>query len=406
MDLNFDVVIVGAGPAGATAAICLSESNLKVALIDKSEFPRDKVCGDGLSPDIYNQLKVLPGNIAEEYMSLQEKLFCNGVKIVAPNNEEATVRFHNPDLHSYSSTRTDFDNLLFQNAAKKSNVETFTGSGVTEIKSDKNHHLLVLGDGTEIKAKMVVGADGAHSVVASQLGGIRIDRDHHYAGLRVYFENVTGLAHDVELHFLKEILPGYLWIIPLPGNRANVGIGMLSSYISEKKVNLKQVLEHALKTSPVLAPRFADAKALETIKGMGLPLGSRKLSRSGDRYLLLGDAGHLIDPFTGEGIGNAIRSARIAADHIQEAFKVNQFDAAFNKAYDAEIKRRMMGEMRFSIFAARLMKKPVVANFVVKRLLQNAAIHQLIYTGLNPNAILRTISKRKFYGDIFRKVAL
>lgn len=406
MSLIFDVVIVGAGPAGSTAAICLSESNLRVALIDKSEFPRDKICGDGMSPDIYNQLKILPGNIGEEYLNLPQKQFCNGAKIVAPNNEEAIVRVDNPELLAYTITRTDFDNLLFQNAAKKKNVESFTGSGVKTIISGDEFHTALLGDGTMIQARMILGADGAHSVVASQLGGIKMERDHHYAGLRVYYENVSSVTTDVELHFIKDVLPGYLWIIPLQGNRANVGIGMLSSYISEQNVNLKQVLERALKESPVLAHRFKEAKALETIKGMGLPLASRKIARSGHRYLLLGDAGHLIDPFTGEGIGNAIRSARIAADHIQDAFKGNKFDAEFNKAYDAEINRRMMGEIRVSILATRLMRTTFIANFIVKRLLQNAAVHQILYTGLDPKKVGRLLLNGQFYGNIFRKVAL
>ena len=90
--------------------------------------------------------------------------------------------------------------------------------------------------------------------------------------------------------------------------KANVGIGMLSSHISQKKINLKVVLQKLIETHPQLKDRFINAKALESIKGFGLPLGSKKRRLSGDRYVLTGDAASLIDPFSGEGIGNAIRS--------------------------------------------------------------------------------------------------
>ena len=91
---------------------------------------------------------------------------------------------------------------------------------------------------------MIGGADGAQSVVARQLGSFRPDREHYSAGLRVYYEGIASFQESnfIELHFFKDVLPGYLWIFPLPNNRANVGIGVLSSVVSKKKMNLKTVL--------------------------------------------------------------------------------------------------------------------------------------------------------------------
>lgn len=401
---HFDVAIVGAGPAGTTTAICLSESNLRVALIDKAVFPRDKVCGDALSPDVCNQLKILPGNIYDEFTKFKEKHLYAGFTLLASNGSEVTFDLRDREIEAFVSERKDFDYLMFKNAASKDNVEVFEGSGVKTIEPGETGVSLILSDDIQIKASMIVGADGAHSVVASQLGNIKMDRDHHCGGVRLYYENVSGLKNNIELHYIEELLPGYLWIFPLSNNRANVGLGMQSSYVSKNKVNLKKVLADAISTHPVLSKRFENAVALETIKGMGLPMGSRKLERSGDRYLLLGDAAYLIDPLTGEGIGNAIRSGRIAADHLINAFKANRFDATFNLAYDAEIKRRMQGELNLSTWIARLMFNKRLVRFSFKYICSFQGIQNVVLTGFNPAGMLRLIRKPSFYLTFFKKV--
>lgn len=400
---SFDIAIVGAGPAGATTAIALSESNLRVALIDKSTFPRDKICGDALSPDIYKQLTTLPGSIAKEFLEMAEKLPLSGFKIIAPNHAEAAFKLQDDNLKMFVSKREDFDNLLFSSAAAKKNVTVFTGVAAKTIETKEDGVRVILKNGEEINATMVLGADGAHSIVASQLGGIKLDRNHHSGGLRVYYENVSGLDDSIELHFIEEVLPGYLWIFPLKDNRANVGLGMLSSHISENNVNLKQVLKEAIDNHPNLSKRFENATALESYKGMGLPMGSRHMKRSGDRFLLLGDAGYLIDPLTGEGIGNAIRSGRVAAEHVLKAFEANRFDADFNLRYDREIKRRMQGELNFSHRIAGWFSNPKLANFIVKHVLNRVGVQQMVNTGLNPRTIRKLLAKPSFYVTFFKR---
>lgn len=405
MTHHFDVAIVGAGPAGASTAICLSESNLRVALIDKAEFPRDKVCGDGLTPDVYNQLKLLPGTIGKEFQASTYKQACDGLKLFGPYGKHTDIAIPEERMLIHTSRREDLDNLLFTNAAAKGNVTDFQGAGVDEIRSEDGGHTLELSDGTQISAKMVVGADGAHSVVASKLGGVKMDRNHHFGGLRVYYENISDLENSLEIYYLEELLPAYLWIFPLPNNRANVGLGMSSAEIAKKKVNLRKVLKDAIANHPVLSKRFENAVALETIKGMGLPVGSRKLRRSGDGYLLLGDAGYLINPLTGEGVANAIRSGRIAAEHLINAFKANRFDSAFNKAYDAEIKRRMGGELRLSAWVAKRMFNKRFINFSISYVLALQGVHNLILAGFTTSSTLRLMRKPSFYLTFFKKVA-
>lgn len=381
----FDVVIVGAGPAGSSCAIKLAHSGLRVALLDKATFPRDKTCGDALSVDVINQLPMLSANLAAEFEKMQDKIASYGVKIFSPDHNHIDIPFiyKGNKSHGYISTRLSFDNLLFCEAKQTKNVSVFENCTVSGVEVKDNKTFVQTTSGT-FEATVIVGADGAHSIVSKYLGDIKVEKTHYSAGLRVYYENVASFHEEnfIELHFFKDILPGYLWIFPLAGNKANVGIGMLSSAVSQKKVNLKETLTNLLKTHPHLTERFKDAKPLETIKGYGLPLGSKKRNLSGERFLLTGDAAALIDPFSGEGIANAIRSGRVAADHLIVCFKQQNFTAAFNKAYDKEIYRRMWNEFKISRTLQHVVRYPRLFNFVIKKARQSKYLQKFLTEAL------------------------
>ncbi len=248
-------------------------------------------------------------------------------------------------------------------------------------------------------AKFVIGADGANSIVNRQLAKNEIDKNHHCAGLRQYFENVSGFhpQNHIELHFYKDLLPGYFWIFPLADNKANVGLGMLSSEVAQKNINLKEKLQDIIQNHPNVRERFKNAVPLEEIKGFGLPIGSQKKKLSGNRFLLLGDAANLIDPFTGEGIGNAIRSGRIAAEHCLRAFSENKFNAEFNKKYDREIYKKMWPELRIGRSLQKMLKYPWLFNFLVKKANKNEALQQLLTSMLDNVDLKKELLKPRFY---------
>jgi geranylgeranyl reductase family protein len=392
---QFDVAIIGAGPAGSTTAISLHQSGLKVALIDKDAFPRDKVCGDALSPDVVSQLNMLPLDSGALFDQFEEKIWCNAVRFISPNYSFADLKLNSTNLTGYVSPRLNFDHFLYRQAIKSDSVTDFTGSAVNSLTRTSEGIEVTLNTERKLIAKMIVGADGAHSIVSRSFQKEAIDKDHHCAGLRQYYENVTGFSEDnaVELHFYKELLPGYFWIFPLPGNRANVGLGMLSSYVAKRKPNLKMLLQDLISNHPNVKDRFKNAHPLEEIKGFGLPLGSKKRHISGDRFLLLGDAASLINPLSGEGIANAIRSGRVAADHIGEAFQKKRFDASFNLQYDQEIYRRMWGELRLNYWIQIAMRNPRICNLIVKHGINSPFIQNLVLSGFNANQL-----KPKFLG--------
>lgn len=398
---DFDLIIVGAGPAGFACAYELRNQDLKIAIIDQATFPRDKICGDALSADVVNQLYRMDQTLGEKFESFAQKIDSHGVRFVAPNHTSLEINYQNPhhgNAAGYISKRIDFDYFLFQEIEKQPNVKIFQAEKMLDI-SRSADGVEVKTDQRQISAPLIVGADGAHSVVNRKLGNIKVEKDHYCAGIRQYYEGVSGFNKDqhIELHFYKELLPGYFWIFPLPNGQANVGLGMLSSAVSKKKINLKLALKELIESKPHLKERFQHANPLEKSQGFGLPIGSKKRPISGERFLLLGDAASLIDPFTGEGIGNALRSGRIASEYIIKAFENQDFTANFLKQYDHMVYHKMWNELRISRQLQKLLRYPKLFNFVVNKANHNSSVRTLLSSMLDNVDLKKELVKPRFY---------
>ena len=404
MDHDFDVVIVGAGPAGCTCAYLLAGKGLNIALIEKSIFPRDKVCGDALSPDVINQLNLINPQWIEQFQKSVAKKPSEGIRLIAPNFRMLDINFNQPEglkLDGFVAKRIDFDHFMFNQIKRLQDITIFQGQKVESLERNREEINIFTND-HKIKCKMVMGADGAQSVVNRALSDNKIDKKHYCAGVRQYFSGIEGMEHNkIELHFYRELLPGYFWIFSLPNNQANVGMGMLSDEISRNKIDLKEMLRSLLSNHPNLKDRFRNALPLEEIKGFGLPIGSRKVQCSGDGFLLLGDAACLIDPFTGEGIGNAIRSGRIAAKHLLKAFTEKRFDAAFNKSYDQKLYSKMWAELRISRKMQMLLRYPWIFNLLVKKAERNESLHHLLTSMITDPDLRKELRKPSFYAKLF-----
>lgn len=378
-----------------------------MAILDKAEFPRDKICGDALSLDVINQLSFLSENLVSSFESFSFKIPSSGVRIFSPDHKSIDIPFVQNGIEKcgYICKRKDFDNILFQELKRTNQVTIFENCNVKNIAYSENGARIETTKGN-FEGKMLVGADGAYSIVARRLGKIKVDPKHYCSGLRMYYENVqsNNEKNYIELYFLKDILPGYLWIFPMPDNKANVGIGMLSSVITKKKINLKNTLQKSISENPLLKDRLKNAISVETPQGYSLPLGSKKRTISGEHFILLGDAAGLIDPFTGEGIANAIRSGRVAAEHLIKCFEKNSFTALFNQSYDKEIYRRMWKEFQVSNTLQKLSKHAGLFNFVVKKANQSKKIRQFLIEGMadveKKGNLIKQIS---LYKTIFKK---
>ncbi len=406
-NMEVNVLIVGAGPAGSSLSLFLCKEKIPHLIIDKAIFPRDKVCGDALSGKVIDVLKKLnPTYLNEIYEGKDRFTGSYGVKFAAPNGKFIDIPFKknlealaNPP--GFIVKRVDFDNLLFRQI--DSSVATvFQDCMIKELKTvERGMDCLLEKDGKEIRviAKLVVGAEGDRSIVAKKLSSIHKEDEHYCAGLRAYYKGVTGFHEKnfIELHFLKELLPGYLWIFPLPNGEANVGVGMLSKEVSRGKINLKKVMLEAIERNPTIRDRFANAVLVDDIRGWGLPLGSKKRKISGSHFLLTGDAASLIDPFTGEGIGNAMVSGMLAAKQVKRSLTANRFDEKFLSEYDDEVYKTLWSELKLSHTLQRLSKYPWLFNYVVSKASRNEELRDTITCMFDDLNIRDRLRSPRFY---------
>ena len=322
MDYDFDVAIIGGGPSGATCALYAKRLGLRVILVDKKKFPRDKICGDAISGKSVTYLREL-GLI--DALEAQPQVRANGVTFSSPNGTVATIPFTPPnadhDSFGYVCRREIFDNVLFQ--AAKNQVDTLEAFTVEDLIVTNGQVCGITGknrstQALKITAKVVAGADGFHSIVARKLGFYEHDPRHWVVATRAYYHGVKNRTDAIEIHFVKDILPGYFWIFPLENGLVNVGIGMLHSELKKRKISLRKA-HLAATESDFFRDRFRDARLIGNIVGWNLPVGSKRRKVHGNGFVLLGDAAGLIDPFSGEGIGNGMCSGKIAAEVLAGA---------------------------------------------------------------------------------------
>lgn len=362
--LLYDIVISGAGPSGTACALALKNSGLKVAVIEKDSFPRDKVCGDAIPTTARKVLQSLSDSYLEKLESFPKKLKISGCRVVAPNLQFCDVHFK---LGGYTATRIDFDNFMYNLAKDNSGADFYTNESVSSVAVYKDHVEIKTSNGKTFQSKIAIGCDGAHSVLNKMLTPTKMDPMHHSGAVRAYYRNIAGTDPGLmEIHFLKDFLPGYFWIFPLRDNMANVGFGVLTKTASEGKMNLRKSLEEIVLNSPVLKERFLNANLIGEIKGFGLPLGSRKVVMSGNRFMLSGDAASLIDPATGEGIGNAMLSGKLAATMAISCFKENNFTASFMKSYDDTVYEKLWNDLRNKYYIQRIINnRQWMVNFFI-----------------------------------------
>ncbi|TAH42258.1 MAG: geranylgeranyl reductase family protein [Bacteroidetes bacterium] len=410
-EIETEVLIVGAGPAGISTSFFLSQKKIPHILIDKAVFPRDKICGDALSGKVVQELNRIDSNLIDEIEADKLNFIGSyGVKFVSPGGQAVDIPFKT-DLSSlknapgYISPRINFDNFLVKKLV--SGYSTFLENTSLEniVRNDDGiiAELLNHGDPISLKTKLVVSAEGERSKISRALGNYKQADKHFCAGVRAYYRNVKGLHEQnfIELHFLPEMLPGYLWIFPLPGGKANVGAGMLSSSVKKNNISLRKKLTDILEHHPRFKDRFSDATLEGQIKGWGLPLGSKRRKISGDNFILTGDAASLIDPFTGEGIGNAMVSGRLAAEKISEAVQEQRYDRNFLSGYDSKIYSELSAELKLSHTLQRLSSQAWLFNWVVKKAASNKEVSELItgmFEDLNIRAKLR---QPGFYFKLF-----
>lgn len=408
--ITSDICIIGGGPGGCAAALQLARQGVRSILIEKASFPRDKVCGDALSGKVMRTLERLDPFLAARVNADAHRMPSWGVTFVAPGGKALRVPFSREtgigEAPGAILPRLDFDAILFDAVERNDHVQVLEGVQAKNYeRTATGWRISLVGSAlpaATASCQLILAADGANSHFARHEAGLPMDPKHHAAGVRAYYRGIQGLDPQgfIELHFLKDLVPGYLWIFPLPDGRANVGLGLRSDRVRERRLDLKAELLRLVSTHPTMKDRFAHAELEGTVQGLGLPLASNRHPLSGDGYLLIGDAGHLIDPFTGEGISHAMISGVHAADVAAEALKEDRTDASFLKAYDGRVWKRLGKELAISTRLQQLAHKAWLFDFVVERATKNPALADTISSMFTDLDLRERLRKPGFYMDL------
>ena len=322
--LSPHIVIVGAGPAGSSAAIALARQGARVTLLERSRFPRDKTCGDGCTPRALWMLErlglgALPGELGAPVDS---------VRAISPGGVcwNAVIPERLFGGHASVVTRQVLDEQLVRHAVQ-AGATLREGVRVEGLERTESGLRVRCREGEVLDADVVLGCDGSPSVVRGALGAPDFAPHEGAFAVRAYYEDVR-LSHPRSMGFFWEeaLLPAYGWIFPLPDGRANVGLGMRADLLATCGTPLSELMERFC-ASPHVARELAGARRVGRVKGHHLPFGSAARHTTFDRALLLGDAAGFVNPLTGEGIEFALESGVFAAETLVEAFAAGDLSA-------------------------------------------------------------------------------
>ena len=393
----FDAIVVGGGPGGSAAAGYLAMENKKVLLIEKDVWPRDKICGDAVGGKSLSHVKALG---VKEILESTPHFRVTGIKFSSPNGKEVRVALPEEDVQKleagYSLPREQFDYLLFRNTQ-----ELVRNAGGHVIQDGEVREVILKDDqaiGVQVRiggrngevisyfSEEIIGAAGYRCPVAKTLvekihDEKMLDRRHYCGGYREYWENVKGCegnVGDIEIHFVDTVIPGYFWLFPVSQNVTNVGIGMVMSLMDKQGKKLKAMQKDVIENHPIFSPRFKDANFIEgSGKGWQLPFGSPRKGAdmqprrmAGNNIRLVGDAASLVDPFSGEGVGNALLSGKLASDHIIEQRPYEE--------YQKEIWEVLGPELTNSLRMQNMSRKKWLINWFVGKASKKPEIQEMM----------------------------
>ncbi|MFI6156452.1 geranylgeranyl reductase family protein [Kitasatospora sp. NPDC051170] len=365
-----DVIVVGAGPSGSAAAYHLARTGLDVLLLEKSAFPREKVCGDGLTPRAVKQLTDMGIDVSEEAGWLHNK----GLRLVASGRR---LEFDWPELSAYPGyglvrRRADFDELLARRAAaagarlvERANV---TGPSVDERTRRITGVSARLGEGrepVEYRAPIVLAADGNSTRLSVAMNRHRRTDRAMGVAYRTYFTTPRHEDRYLEAWLdlrdpddrTRRLLPGYAWVFGMGDGTANVGLGVLDT--AHVDLDWRDLLRRWCEELPPEYGYTPEA-VTEPIRGSALPMGLNRQPHYADGLLLVGDAGGTVSPGTGEGIAYAMESGRFAAESVVQALarRTDRGRELALRTYPQALRSAYAGYFALGRLAADLLGRP------------------------------------------------
>ena len=338
-----DVLIVGAGPGGSALATYLAKNRANVILIDAQSFPRDKICGDFVSPLAILELQKLGIASIDKFPKTnvinRAALYLDGEEII----NQHIPRVKGMPYYGRVIPRYILDEWIFRTAIK-AKAKVLEKTRLTNFMVKPNYveaEVSTNGEKKFINTKLIIGADGSNSTVARIFHGNKPSSFDKILAVRAYYEDINGPADQCDLYFTQESFPGYHWFFPTGNGKANVGVGMLMETLPKNDTHLKELLITLVKNDKGLSKRIGNGKLISKIEGFPLSTYNPHNEIIDDRLLLLGDAAGLINSLNGEGIQNALLSARRASETIINCIEENNYTKKALFSYDEFIKKEL-----------------------------------------------------------------
>jgi geranylgeranyl reductase family protein len=354
-----DVVVVGAGPAGIAAAITLHRAGRSVIVVDKATFPRDKCCGDGLTTLALRELELLgldPATVAGWYD-------VTSAWLRSPSGREVELPLPATGRYAAVAPRFDLDHQLVL-LARSEGIEVRDGCAFQSLDvADEHVEIDVDAIGT-IACRYVVAADGMWSSVRKATGATIEGYRGEWHAFRQYAEHVSGPAAErLIVWFEPDLLPGYAWSFPLPGNRANIGFGVLRD--GTRRVQDMAELWRELLTRPHISEALGhEFQLVGRHTAWPIPARIDEIPLTAQRVLFVGDAAAATDVMTGEGIGQALLTGRLAGEAIVEAGGRQPLVAEL--AYERAIHHHLFADHRMSLRLGKLLARRRGASTAIR----------------------------------------
>ncbi len=345
-----DVIVVGAGPAGVAAAVTIVEAGRDVVVVDKARFPRDKICGDGLTTGalrLLQQLGLDPGDVP----SWQP---VDDVVVRGPSGHEVTFPLpRGQGAYAAVARRADLDDALVERA-RSAGAKVLDGHACTAVTEDGDGVTVAVEGVGEMRAGFVVAADGMWSPVRRHLGLATPGYRGEWHAFRQYFTDVgPRAASELFVWFEPDLLPGYAWSFPLPGDRANVGFGIQRGGKVARVQEMAAIWPRLLERPHVRAVLGEAARAESPHRAWPIPARIDEAVLASERTLFVGDAAAATDPLTGEGIGQALLTGVLAARAIVDD---GPSPVAVTDAYRTAARQALVADHRMSMLLIRAVK--------------------------------------------------
>lgn len=403
--VDYDVIIVGGGPSGAVCARLLSQKGARTLLLDKASFPRSKpsrdLCLASKSRAILSELDVLSKLDAKPHAKLR------GARFTSPAGKSFSQRLPrvgSGEVHGWGVRSEVLDNILFEHASKSCEFRERTQVVGLLKEGDRVVGVRVADLSTketkEIRSHVVVGADGSSSSVAQFLNAHELPPSHTFSCVRGYYENVSGLTDEAELHFFSNGVRGHAWITPLENNTCNAGLSVRLSDAQKNSIHLPTFFEKILGEEP-FASRFKDAKRMGDSEAWSQTFFSHPRVRAFPGALLIGDAASLSDSFLSDGLSNQLFSGKLASEVISRALESNDFSAQKLVEYDSLLKTHLDGEVAHSQNMQTLLSFSPALDFTFAKAAQKPALREHLARSLNETASPSPISATGFLKLLF-----